>query len=138
GTTEIAGGDVSLLDITDDGDVAYATFGVDAGSLSLRDGTTGVVTVIAEGDNATPAADIAADGATVAFTSWANGLFPGDRVDSPDVFVWERATGAVAHIGSTDTDESSPTTSADGRYVAFHRRAHNGFAAQITVWDRGT
>ncbi|HEV7721472.1 MAG TPA: DUF4214 domain-containing protein [Iamia sp.] len=138
-TTAILTGDVSPLDVTDDGDVAYAKYGVNVGSLSLRDGTTGAITVISEGDNATPAADIAADGATVAFTSWANGLFPGDTIDSPDVFVWERATGAVAHIGATDTDESSPTTSADGRYVAFHRRAHTFSAwAQIAVWDRGS
>jgi len=137
--TGISEGELAPLDIGDDGDVILNRGRTNFGGLYHREADTGVVTTISEGDAAIPSADLAADGATVAFTSYANGTFPGDTVDSPDVFVWERATGAIAHIGVADTSGSTPTTSADGRYVAFHRRDYhiNGWA-QIAVWDRGS
>lgn len=77
----------------------------------------------ADGQSATPV--LSADGGLVAFTSAASNLVPGDANGRFDVFVRDRATGAlelvsVANDGTQMVGDSiAPAMSADGRYVAF-------------------
>jgi hypothetical protein len=68
------------------------------------------------------------DGRFVAFQSNATDLVAGDTNGAPDVFVADRATGAVERVSVTDDERQGdaaiagtggPAVSADGRYVAF-------------------
>ncbi|MEW6743439.1 MAG: calcium-binding protein [Planctomycetota bacterium] len=74
---------------------------------------------------------ISADGRYVAFASWATNLVPGDGNDVDDVFVHDRLTGETTRVSvdsmGTEGDDRSyrPSTSGDGRYVAFHSKATN-------------
>jgi Tol biopolymer transport system component len=67
----------------------------------------------------------------VAFDSWESDLVPGDTNDSFDVFVRDRATGALERVsvdsaGVQGDDWSlAPSISADGRFVAFGSFARN-------------
>jgi uncharacterized repeat protein (TIGR01451 family) len=82
-----------------------------------------------------------ADGAFVAFTSGATNLVAGqvDGNGQSDVFVFERATGAItlqSHVagapnqtGSSRSEE--PTISADGRFVAFLSLSPDLVAGQV-------
>ena len=106
----------------------------------------------AQGDNESDFPAISADGRTVAFTSNATNLVPGDSNGYQDVFVHDRRTGrtgrvSVAHDGTQGDGPSAepdtpPALSADGRFVAFVSRAENlvpgdsnGFA-DVFVRDR--
>jgi len=74
---------------------------------------------------------ISADGRFVAFESRASDLVPGDTNGLYDIFVHDRETGettrvSVASDGTQGNgDSSSPSVSADGRFVAFHSEATN-------------
>jgi Tol biopolymer transport system component len=74
---------------------------------------------------------ISADGWCVAFTSWASNLVPGDSNGHADVFVHDRLTGITTRvsIASDGTqgngDSTGPSSSADGRFVAFSSWASN-------------
>jgi Tol biopolymer transport system component len=78
---------------------------------------------------------ISADGAYVAFTSGATDHISGqiDANFGDDVFLWERATGAITLVsrasGSAVTAGNAPSflpsISADGRYIAFQSYAAN-------------
>ena len=52
---------------------------------------------------------------------------------SDDVRVWDRTTGTARTVGHGEY----PGISADGRYVAYHGRNHDGSWA-VKVWDRAT
>lgn len=75
---------------------------------------------------------ISADGRYVAFHSYATNLVTGDSNANADVFVKDTQTGATTRV-STDSsgaqatggDSTSPSISADVRYVAFHSGATN-------------
>ena len=125
-------------DVAADGDVVGS---LDGGTLHLLDAQTHDITPVSAGaDGFSGDPHIARDGATIAFTSWGPGLFPGDTPNSPDVFVWERATGTVARISPRGSDSASSSTSSDGRVVAFQSapRQPDDEPAQIAVWDRGS
>ena len=79
-------------------------------------------------------AAISADGRFVAFWSRATNLVAGDTNSRCDVFVRDRATGAIERVsvasdGAQATSDSgmdrSPSISADGRFVAFASSAAN-------------
>ncbi len=80
---------------------------------------------------------ISADGAYIAFTTSAPTLFPADINQAFDAFLYERATGNVQLISTSNQGEMAndnslysssldwPSLSADGRYVVFQSRASN-------------
>ncbi len=84
-----------------------------------------------ESDGQVLDAMISADGRFVAFSSDASNLVPGDTNQVADVFVVERATGAVERV-SVDSlgvegngDSLGASISHDGRYVVFSSAASN-------------
>jgi Tol biopolymer transport system component len=77
-------------------------------------------------------ADVASDGAKVAFITQATRLVPNDaNGDMGDVVVWTRATGAITRVSVTsagvqaDGDNSQPSISNDGSRIAFISYAPN-------------
>ena len=107
--------------------------------IFIRDrkaGTTRRVSVGPKGvqgdrDSVNPA--ISADGRFVVFWSFATNLVPSDTNDWGDVFVHDRKTGTTQRVsvgpngaqGSGDGEDSYPTISADGRFVAFESISSN-------------
>lgn len=74
-------------------------------------------------------------------------LTPGDRPDTSDVFVVDRASGAIRRVavgtagGGADRSVVMPSISADARYVAvevFEGGSQEGTTMNIWVWDRVT
>ena len=91
-------------------------------------GTTAMVSVDSngvQGDNASYAPFISANGRYVVFMSVADNLSPNDDNASADVFVRDLQANitTVASVGDDgalgDSDSEFPTISADGRFVAF-------------------
>ena len=74
---------------------------------------------------------ISADGRFVAFDSGSNNLIPDDTNDNLDVFVHDRETGQTIRVSvdsngnQGNSSSSSPSISADGRYVAFQSQSSN-------------
>ena len=158
-----------VQDTLADGDIAYTVDftastsadsiynGLTAPSISLinlDDDLTRLVSQSSAGiaDNSLSAngdvASISNGGRFVAFSSPATNLVPDDRNGFQDVFVRDTALGLTSII-STDSlgvqgngASSSPSISADGRYVAFASAASNlvdgdtNDAADIFVYDR--
>jgi hypothetical protein len=104
----------------------------------------------AQGNHASCAASISADGRFVAFSSSASNLAPGDTNDALDIFVHDRQTGATTRVSlASDGSEANgyswrASISADGRLVAFDSKASNlapddtnGFL-DVFVHDRQT
>lgn len=87
------------------------------------------LTLAANGNSFAPVAD--ASGATVAFLSDATNLVEGDTNDVMDVFVWQKASGAMRRVsiagdGTQANGASSQVAlSEDGRYVLFISEASN-------------
>lgn len=93
---------------------------------------------------------ISADGRYVAFESLASNLVPGDTNGYSDIFVHDRATGAISRVsvatGGVQSNAYSlhPSVSGDGRLVAFWSHATNlvpgdtNFAEDVFVHDRLT
>ena len=82
----------------------------------------------AQGDRASVAPALSADGRFVAFASEATDLVPGDTNQRPDVFVRDRRLGATIRVsvgsgGQADRPSATPSISADGRFVAFQSAA---------------
>jgi Tol biopolymer transport system component len=80
--------------------------------------------VSANGDSDSP--DISPDGRFVAYRSAASNLVPGDFNGLPDVFLWERLTGATMLLSVSQGSDSSannrsltPVFSGDGNTVFF-------------------
>jgi hypothetical protein len=106
----------------------------DVFAKDLRSGVTTLVStdasgVQANGDSSQPA--ISRDGRYVAFGSVANNLVDGDTNQWEDIFLKDRASGAVTLV-STDSQGAqsnwssySPALSDDGRYVVFYSLADN-------------
>ncbi|MGI8684127.1 MAG: TolB family protein [Acidimicrobiales bacterium] len=114
----------------------------------LFERATGVVTLVSHNPaSSTTTANassfspsISADGAFMAFHSLATNLVAGqiDANGAFDVFLFERATGAVTLVSHTPASATtanaisfSPSISADGAFVAFHASATNLVAGQI-------
>ncbi len=118
------------------------------GDIFLLQRATGVVTLVshtpasatttANGFSSEPA--ISADGAFVAFFSFANNLVAGqsDANGDFDIFLLQRATGVVTLVSHTPASATTtansaslePAISADGAFVAFHSTATNLVAGQ--------
>ena len=123
-----------------------------ANDIYLRDvqaGTTvGIGTSGSESVGHSGAPTITPDGRFVAFQSWDDSLVAGDDNNSYDVFVFDRATGALERVsvstaGVQGNDWSqAPAISDDGRFVAFQSFADNlvagdtNFDYDVFVRDR--
>src|SRR5262249_44714724 len=97
-------------------------------------GVTEQVSVASDGSQGNADAfgpSISADGRFVAFESDASNLVSGDTNGTLDIYVHDRLTGATERVSvaSDDTQgnsvSSSPSISADGRFVAFASVADN-------------
>jgi|CXWL01.1.fsa_nt_gi Tol biopolymer transport system component len=147
-------------------DGAFVTFTSEAtdlvgGQVDTNGGTdvflyeraTGEITLVSHrpglarttGDSYSFGPAISADGAWVAFQSYAENLVPG-QIDAPhcfDTFLFERATGIVTLIShqpgqpvaAGNGDSGPPKLSADGRYVAFASIATNLIAGGVDTND---
>ncbi len=125
--------------------VANDTNGKD--DIFVHDRHTGVIERVsvdssgAEGHAASGSASISADGRFVAFESFAADLVAGDTNGFLDVFVHDRQSGttervSVATSGTQgDGRSSSPSISADGRFVAFYSAAKTLTADTNNVRD---
>ena len=102
------------------------------------------------GNHRSDQAAVSADGRYVAFASRASNLVRNDRNNSKDVFVKDLISGQTTRVsvtsggGESNGDSSSPSISADGRYVAFETAAsnlvsgdNNGYG-DVIVHDRQT
>ena len=84
-----------------------------------------------QGNNDSISPSISADGRYVAFSSNASNLVSGDTNGSYDIFVYDTVANATRRVsvGSNGTQgnsySSSPSISADGRYVTFYSNASN-------------
>jgi Tol biopolymer transport system component len=147
----------------------FAAFSSDASNLVpgdangttdvfVKDLRTGAVTLASAdaggtaGNQFSNTPSLSADGRTVAFTSLASNLAPGDGNAATDVFVRDLRSGALtlasADASGTEGNSGSFTTrsalSADGRLAAFSSFATNllpggtGGSEQVFVKDLGT
>ncbi len=129
-------------------DGRYVVFRSDASNLVANDtnsqpdifvhdrdtGTTTRVSVDSsgtEGDAASDAPDISADGRYVTFHSLATNLVLGDTNGAQDVFVHDRDTGVTTRVSvdtagnEGDAASEDPAISDDGRFVTFASSASN-------------
>ncbi|MGI8686577.1 MAG: TolB family protein, partial [Acidimicrobiales bacterium] len=108
------------------------------GAVTLVSHTPASATTTANGSSFEPS--ISADGAFVAFESSASNLVAGqiDANNDTDVFLLQRATGAVTLVSHTPAGAATtangysvnPSISADGAFVAFHSVASDLVAGQ--------
>ncbi|WP_050507514.1 MULTISPECIES: TolB family protein [Streptomyces] len=103
-----------------------------------------------QGNGGSSGSMISADGRFAVFDSDATNLVPGDTNGQSDIFVKDLRTGAVERVNvasdgtQADSWSSTPTISADGRYVAFASDAAHlvpgdtNAATDIFVHDRRT
>ncbi len=106
--------------------------------------------VAGQGNDASFDPSVSADGRYMAFSSDATNLVVGDTNGRQDIFVQDRATGAVTRVSTAtggaqaNGDSQEPQISADGRYVSFQSVATNLVAGDtngvfdIFVHDRTT
>lgn len=119
--------------------------------IFLHDLTTNVTTLVSTGFGATQAdgssqsPSISASGRFVAFQSTASNIVVGDTNNSTDIFVADTATGEItrANLSSSGAETtggaSSPSISADGRYVAFQSNSPDlvaGYSGRVNVYVR--
>lgn len=103
-----------------------------------------------QGDAASYAANVSADGRFVAFASDATNLIPNDTNGTEDIFVHDLMTGNTRRISVSTTGEQGnnssrdPAISGDGRYVVFTSTATDlvpgdtNRAADVFLHDRQT
>jgi extracellular elastinolytic metalloproteinase len=122
----------------------------------VRDRQTGTTEAVSYDSSKSPAGGglapaVSGDGRFVAFTSSFSGFVPGDTNGAPDVFVRDRATGAIERASVSGSGEQAgsagarlPGISADGRRVSFRSGASNlvpgdtNGAEDVFVHDRFT
>jgi Tol biopolymer transport system component len=123
--------------------------------IFVRDRQSGTTTRVSVRSNGAQANDtsllprMSFDGRFVAFMSNASNLVGGDTNHTTDVFVHDRQSGTTARMSISSGEvegngtSSSPSISADGRYVAFYSDATNliggdanGFRTDIFIRDR--
>ncbi len=84
-----------------------------------------------QGNDLSYSPSLSADGRYAAFTSYARNLVSGDTNGFGDIFVYDRQTDTIERVslasdGTQGNHEStSPSISADGRFVAFHSFTSN-------------
>ena len=94
-----------------------------------------------QGNGASEAPTISADGRWVAFDSWASNLVLGDTNGDADVFIYDRQAGTTTRVsvgsGGTQANDASGASamSADGRWVAFRSVANNLGPGDTNVWS---
>ena len=126
------------------------------GDIFVHDRTTGIITRVSvdssgtQGNGRSVSPSTSADGRYVAFYSAASNLVSGDTNDTWDVFVHDRSAGITTRVSvdssGTEGNDTSyiPSTSADGRYVAFYSAASNLVSGDtnalfdVFVHDRNT
>ena len=127
----------------------YVAVGTDdVAQVYLFDRDTGQTEMISIGLDGNPAdrhawgPSISADGRYVVYPSPATNLVDGDTNMETDLFLYDRVNGTTERISVADDgseaneSSSSPSISADGRYVAFTTRATNLIAGRsIGSWD---
>jgi Tol biopolymer transport system component len=149
-------------------DGRYVAFGSESANLVAGD-TNGVMDIFVydrqtdtiervsvddagvEGDLASQAQAISADGRYIALTSRATNLVAGDTNGVNDIFVYDRQTDtiervSVSSLGVQGNAEAffQVTISADGRYVGFVSNASNlvagdtNFSGDTFIYDRNT
>ncbi len=111
------------------------------------------ISISSTGEQANAASElpmISADGRVVAFQSQATNLVPGEALTQTDIYIHDRLTGITERISVNDRgergngDSTTPSISADGRYVAFRSEASNlvhndtNAAADVFIRDRLT
>ena len=125
------------------------TSGTDeVGQIYLFDRDTGQTEMLSIGPDGNPAnwdsgnPAISADGRYVVYNSRATNLVDGDINMERDLFLYDRVTGTTERISMADDgseaneSSSSPSISADGRYIAFSTRATNLIAGRnIGDWE---
>jgi Tol biopolymer transport system component len=98
------------------------------------DGTTTMITSLSDREEETEdceSLDISADGRWIAFTSWRQGLVPGDTDSSRDVFVADRTTRAITLVSTATYGTpangyaTGASISADGRWIVYESLASN-------------
>jgi Tol biopolymer transport system component len=141
--SETAGGSITRQSTSKNGN--FVVFSSGAGNLVsndrngksdvfLLDRTTNAITLVSKGatnagNGASSGAVISADGSYVAFVSDATDLAPGDSNTDQDVYIWNRATGAIELITKTvDTTvlhgrSEDLSISDDGNVVVFESDA---------------
>jgi Tol biopolymer transport system component len=94
----------------------------------------------ADGDSDSP--DISPDGRFVAYRSAASNLVPGDSNGVPDVFLWDRLTGATMLLSASQWSDSSannrsltPVFSGDGTTVFFESWASDVVPYDFNHWS---
>jgi Tol biopolymer transport system component len=125
------------------GDQSLAPGGLPFGSQTpyVRDmvaGTTTRVAVNAAGEPTSvyvrhgSSVHVSADGRYVTYATDSRGVVPGDQNSRTDIFRWDRTTGLPEWVtegadaaSNALVSVSSPTTSADGRFVMFDSKASN-------------
>lgn len=158
GAAATAANDDSLMPriSADGGQVAYSSGatnlvagvvdGNGASDVFLYDRASGASTLVSHtsssaatvGDESSTAPVLSADGRHVAFLSLATDLVPGASSPWPEIFVYDRITGAnllVSRDVMTPSDHSptSPVISADGAWIAFLSSATNLVPGQTDV-----
>jgi Tol biopolymer transport system component len=98
----------------------------------VRDVIAGTTTLVSPGsDGASYSPSISGDGRSVAFTSSASNLVPGDTNGAPDVFARDLVAGTTTLVSQSSTGEigdarsDSAAISADGTTIAFASLAGN-------------
>jgi Tol biopolymer transport system component len=93
-------------------------------------------------NGASDSPDISADGRFVAYRSAASNLVPNDGSGFPDVFVWDRITGATLLLSASrssntpaDNRSLTPVFSGDGQTVAFASAASDLIAGDFNRWN---
>lgn len=77
----------------------------------------------AAGESASPS--LSADGRTLAFIAFAEGLVPGDGNHTADVFLADLATGEITRVAGGNDAALAVSVSADGRRLVFLSHAAN-------------
>ncbi len=100
-----------------------------------QSGTTEIVSISTAGvqaDSLSQRCTISADGRFVAFASYASTLVPGDTNSSGDIFVRDRQSGTTERVSVSSGGvqgnmggDSTPSISADGRFVTFTSESSN-------------
>jgi hypothetical protein len=143
-------------------DLTAGESGPDTNNVYLFDRSTGTSTLVSEsivssgqrGDSHSSEPVISGDGAFVVFRSGATDLVAGGVAwGSSNLFLWERATGAITLVTSSavvpgqaaNGSAYEATISGDGSVVAFHGIATDLTAGEtgaegynIYVWERAT
>jgi Tol biopolymer transport system component len=105
--------------------------------IFVRDRLTNTTTNVSvdsagnQGNSASASPSISADGRFVAFASSAFNLVPGDTNSTGDIFVRDRLTNTTTRVSvdsannQGNSDSTSPSISANGRFVAFGSNSSN-------------